>query len=355
MVNKVNKGEWAEFYAFLKILASGKLYAADDEGKKNINKYYSILSAIKKDIEYTRDVNSECITFVINNDDIQVPISNIDAILDQMFKQIKEGKGTFEIPTVEPIINNLHITNIKESSRIKGDINLKVHDSLTGHTPTHSFSVKSYIGGAPTLLNASNGTKFTYEISPTLSENTIDDIKEIFQSRPTGWLDSVIQAIYNNGSQLVYNKISSDVFKKNLQMIDFKLPKILSEVFAHGYLVKNKKLDLSVQSYLKYTQSNDKDLIEYKITEILVASALGMMPMTPWYGFDDANGGYIIVKDNSEVLCYHLYERNELKKYLYNNTRFETASTSRYNTGTIYQENNKQYIDLALQIRFVTS
>lgn len=74
--------------------------------------------------------------------------------------------------------------------------------------------------------------------------------------------------------------------------------------------------------------------------------------MTSWIGLEEANGGYIIVKDNSEVLCYHLYERNELKNYLYNNTRFETASTSRYNTGKIYEADGKQFINLALQIRF---
>lgn len=136
-------------------------------------------------------------------------------------------------------------------------------------------------------------------------------------------------------------------------MIDFRLPEILGEIFAHGYLVNNKKIDLAIDSYLEYNVKEKNELIKYKMTELLVASTLGMVPKSPWSGLEEANGGYIIVKDTSEVLCYHLYERNELKEYLYNNTRFETASTSRYNIGKIYSVNDKQFIDLALQIRFL--
>lgn len=352
MVNKVNKGEWAEFYAFLKILASGKLYAADEEGEKDLAKFYNILSAIKKDSEYIRDNSKSSIIFEITGKEFQVPISQIEDILEPMFQDIKNGKSTFEIPIVEPVIDNLHITSIKESSRNKSDIKLRVHDSLSGFTPIHSFSVKSYVGGSPTLLNASKGTVFSYKIDPPLENEILDEINEIYENSTRGWLDATIQKIFNNNSKCYYNEITSNVFEKNLQMVDYRLPEILAEIFAHGYLVSNKNLNLAVDSYLEYNPNEDSELIKYKITELLVASALGMVPMTPWQGFEEANGGYIIVKDNSEVLCYHLYERNELKNYLYNNTRFETASTSRYNTGRVYHKDGEQFIDLALQIRF---
>jgi len=352
MANKVNKGEWSEFYAFFKILASGTLYAADENGDKDTNKFYYILSAIKKDIEYLRNEDTDSIVFKINDEEISVPISEIDRILSPMFSEIKEGKNTFEIPIVEPIINDLNISNIKESSQNKGDIKIRVHDNLIGHTPIHSFSIKSYIGGAPTLLNASKGTIFTYEITPSLNQSLLTELNELNENKPRGWVDQTLQHIYDNNSKCEYVCLSSDIFETNLQMIDFKLPEILSEIFVHGYLVQNKQLDLAVQSYLNDNPSSKSELIKYKVNELLVASALGMVPMSPWAGLEEANGGYIIVKDNSEVLCYHLYERNELKNYLYTNTRFETASTSRYNTGRLYEINDKQYIDLALQIRF---
>ena len=34
MPNKVNKGEWAELFVFLKALSDGKIYAADENLEK---------------------------------------------------------------------------------------------------------------------------------------------------------------------------------------------------------------------------------------------------------------------------------------------------------------------------------
>ena len=66
-----------------------------------------------------------------------------------------------------------------------------------------------------------------------------------------------------------------------------------------------------------------------------------------------ATGGYIIVREDGEVLCYHLFNRNEFENYLLKNTKFETASTSRHQFGDIYKENGKYFIKLNLQVRFI--
>ena len=65
-----------------------------------------------------------------------------------------------------------------------------------------------------------------------------------------------------------------------------------------------------------------------------------MLPSKVWDGTADATGGYIIVREDGEVLCYHLF-------------KFETASTSRHEFGSIYKENGKYYVKLNLQVRFI--
>ncbi|CAC9441897.1 hypothetical protein [uncultured Gammaproteobacteria bacterium] len=42
-----------------------------------------------------------------------------------------------------------------------------------------------------------------------------------------------------------------------------------------------------------------------------------------------------------------------LCKGLYENTKFESASSSRHNYGKIYQRENEMYFNLNLQIRFI--
>lgn len=90
----------------------------------------------------------------------------------------------------------------------------------------------------------------------------------------------------------------------------------------------------------------------YKVKQFLLAFALGMTCSTPWYGTFHANGGYIIVKEDGDVLCYHFFDRNDLEDYLYFNTRYEPPSTTRHCFGEIYQENGGCFLKLNLQVRF---
>ena len=78
-----------------------------------------------------------------------------------------------------------------------------------------------------------------------------------------------------------------------------------------------------------------------------------LLPSKTWDGTADATGGYIIVREDGEVLCYHLFNRNEFENYLLNNTKFETGSTSRHGFGSIYKDNGKYYLKLNLQVRFI--
>lgn len=92
-----------------------------------------------------------------------------------------------------------------------------------------------------------------------------------------------------------------------------------------------------------------------------------MTPETVWTGKYDATGGIIIVKENGDLVCYHIYNKTEFQDYLINNTKLEQASTSEddnnpgfskilkpkpYKFGWVYEETGELFIKLNLQIRF---
>ena len=58
------------------------------------------------------------------------------------------------------------------------------------------------------------------------------------------------------------------------------------------------------------------------------------------------------MREDGEVLCFHLFNRNEFQNYLLSCTRFETDSTKRNDFESIYLKNGKHYLKLNLQIRF---
>ena len=78
-----------------------------------------------------------------------------------------------------------------------------------------------------------------------------------------------------------------------------------------------------------------------------------MMPSKIWNGLDEANGGYIIVKEDGDVVAYHIYNRDAFEAYLLENTKFERGSTSKHDFASIYKDSTDQkFINLNLQIRF---
>ena len=103
---------------------------------------------------------------------------------------------------------------------------------------------------------------------------------------------------------------------------------------------------------LKYDNQFAHSFYEYKIKRFLTDVALGMMPSKVWSGIYDATGGYLVVKYDGDVLCYHIYDRNQFEDYLFANTKLETASSTRHDFGKIYEEGENYYFKLNLQIRF---
>lgn len=77
-----------------------------------------------------------------------------------------------------------------------------------------------------------------------------------------------------------------------------------------------------------------------------------MTPSKVWNGTYDATGGYIIVKSDGDIVCYHIYNFNEFQDYLLNNTKFESLSSRRHQYGVIEKKLDGLYFKLNLQIRF---
>nr|WP_293789585.1 HpaII family restriction endonuclease [Streptococcus sp.] len=278
-----------------------------------INKEY-------KRIEFTNKV----LLLVNNLECIEIPYEEFEFFSQIVLESIKSGKGTFEIPEIEPFLQKIKITKIKASNDSKKDIIFKIHDDFTGAEPIIGFSIKSYIGNKPTLLNASGAIKVQYKLSRPLSTYEVEFLHNI--NTRTKIKDRV-EYIKDKGVLLDFDSMINETFNRNLQMVDYRMPEILGNLFLESYFVEGKSISDVVDKYCDEF-SEDKEIIIHKVKDLLVAVALGMEPNTKWTGLEDANGGYIVVKDDGEVLCYHIYDRNKLRNYLFRNTKFDSPSSS---------------------------
>lgn len=141
-------------------------------------------------------------------------------------------------------------------------------------------------------------------------------------------------------------------------LIDSLLPEILAHIIFEFYsgrfsCLKDIVNEISSKNPLNFDTENEHKFYEYKIKRLLTDSALGMMPSKVWDGKYDSTGGYLVVKEDGDVLCYHLYNKNEFENYLINNTKLETASSTKHKFGEIYKDEKGLFFKLNLQIRFI--
>ncbi|WP_100627014.1 HpaII family restriction endonuclease [Algoriphagus formosus] len=356
---KGNKGEWSEIYTLLKTLADKKLFAGDSDLKKIESLIFPVVKILRDESYGTYEFAYDSDLVIIKgfNEEFRIPISKFQEKATLLLSKLKETtSATFSIPEIEKFINSFNCHSLKASSSIKSDIKIVIHDQRTGTTPELGFSIKSQLGSASTLLNAGKTTNFVYEIEGTvLSDIQIEEINKI-GSRSK--IKDRIEKIKDLSGSLSFRKTESSIFGNNLTLIDSALPKILAEIVCLFFTSGNSKTvdlvnEISKLNPLNFNLETNHPFYSYKIKRFLTDVALGMMPSRVWSGELDATGGYLVVKEDGEILCYHIYNRNEFEDYLLNNTKLETASSTRHNFGIIYKEDGRQFFKLNLQIRFL--
>jgi len=354
-----NKGEWSEIYTLLKIISDKKLFAGDSDLKKIESLIFPVIKILRDESNGTYEYayNSDLVIIKGADEEFRIPITEFKEKAVLLLSKLKETtSSTFSIPEIETFINSFSCVSLKAKSSVKSDIRIVIHDQRTGTTPELGFSIKSQLGGASTLLNAGKTTNFIFEIKDTvLSDNQIKEINKI-DSRSK--IKDRIEKIKELSGTLSFRQTESTIFGNNLTLIDSSLPKILAEIvyqfFTSGH---SKTLDLvseiSRLNPLEFNLETNHPFYSYKIKRFLTDIALGMMPSKVWTGELDATGGYLVVKEDGEILCYHMYNRNEFEDYLLNNTKLETASSTRHDFGAVYETGNRQFFKLNLQIRFL--
>lgn len=355
---KGNKGEWSEVYAFCYLLSKGVLKAAD----KDLNptpEFFPILKILRPNI------NGVVLDYFPSHPDWKeikiydgrtliktVSKEDFDDAVAELLDKIPEGERAFTIPEVEEFLDGIFIDKLKADSAHKQDIDIKLHDIHTGMSPVCGFSIKSYLGSKPTLINPGKNTNFIY-----LIDNCSDDV-----AKQVNCIDSRTKIIdrlqYLSDMDCNLNcseEMISAQFKENLEFVDSRMPEIISNVLLVAYKNGVKKISEAVEEIKKINPLgySNPNMYEYKMKKLLCACALGMTPEKHWEGSEDANGGYIVVKRDGSVVCYHIYNRTDFEQYLYDYTCFDTPSTSRYEYMSVYNDNGDFKLKLNLQVRFI--
>ncbi len=332
------------------------LFAGNDDLEKIENLIFPVVKILRDESKGTFEFGYEDDIVVISSDKEQfrIPILKFREQASLLLFKLKDASSrSFSVPEIEQFINSFHCHTLKASSSVKSDIRIVIHDHRTGANAELGFSIKSQLGGASTLLNAGATTNFIFKVVG-IETREIEIVNEIGGRSK---IKDRIKTIEKKG-RLDFIKTESAVFGNNLSLIDSSLPRIVAEMLHEFFSTSVSKTaelveEITKSNPLNYDLKTEHPFYSYKIKRLLTDIALGMVPSKVWTGELDATGGYLVVKEDGEILCYHIYNRNEFEDYLINNTKFDTASSKSHGFWKLYEDGGNIYFKLNLQIRFL--
>ena len=356
MASTKNKGEWTELYSFLKLVNDKKLMLSDKNLFINNNfDHFNVTKVTTLNIAESCYLQDDDFVLVKNEDtntEKKVKASDFlnHDVLDRLAEAIRAGGKTFNIPEFNLIQNQLGISIIKGgTSNQKADIVLDIHNNQISKT-NEGFSIKSYLGSKPTLLNASGNTNFIFEII-NLNPSVIDIVNGI-NTRTK--LKDRIEKIYSLGGSFKFHRIETESMEYNLSMVDSSIPEIVSKMLLEFYLNRTNAISNNLENIYNSGNTFNTDLLslQVKVKRLLVAILLGFFAGKKWDG-NYVSNGTIVVKETGEQVGFHIIDKASLENYLFENIKFDTPSTTRHRFGNLILENDgKVYFKLNMQLRF---
>lgn len=372
---KLNKGEWAEFYVMLKLLGEGKLYTADKLLQKNYQSYLDVLKVIRQEfdtqvLEYVIDNKSNTVNIIPQDTNTvlaSVPISEFSVNAQNLFEGIRNLKGS-SVLAPDSVCNFAKIIYVekpkapavkalKKQFGGKNDIFVEVRDGQTSIVSVMGFSIKSKFGQNPTLFNAGSSSQFLYKLSDC-NDDQMSRFNSISENGGRGWAKCK-EFLSENNISLEYCKAQNPIYQDNLFLVRESMDKIIAWCFkdrlidAEGnFEVKETVERMALSNPLNV--GNPDVYYEKAMKDFLIAGFTGMTAGKKWDGKEPVNGGYIVVLDDGDVLCYHSNDREAFRDYLYRNTYFEYVSADKYVWSRIIKIDGEYYLPLNASVRFRT-
>ncbi len=351
-----NRGEWSELYVILKLLSAGEILTTYNNAT-SVSPAFKVLQVARTALatDHFYRVTERGVEVVNTQSKKVIETISHDWLKDKamlLLGRMKHAAGrAFEIKEMDEVLVRLKLANVTGDAS-KSDLEVILYDHNVSKEVRQGFSIKSWVGGRPTLLNASGVTNLDYSISGTL---TSDEMTELNKLGPI----KIVSALITKGHVLQMCAMD-DRFRENLKLIDSQMDELLGHAVLLSFTGKGRTIStitdlLSAENPLSYKDGTQLNRYRHKVKDLLQAVALAMRPSEPWDGVNEARGGTIIVTKDGQIICQHSLDSESLRTSLYENTYFDTPSRTKWHFGKIKTTTSGPVLTLNFQIRFKSS
>lgn len=308
---KGNRGEWGEFYTFLRLIKDGVMIEHGDESKK-IHYVSDVILLNPNRIKFkfrpkkieTRNKEENIIhgpipehddeikegkVYIFNENELggfnekpvgefdkQIFIEACDGLGESLIEH-KKSRGTFSLDKNHPamiLLTKLNVENIKADSLSKADITV-THAHIENEETkldTRNYSIKSSLGSHATLFNAGKNSNVVYKILPIEKDgkpfneeleqkfnsiNLTKNKKGSDETKESPNIKERMKFLAEEGYELVYSHIPNNTFKENIEKC-FKGAEMLIQGMLLAYYnpkegaLKSSKLYSFIENQVAY-------------------------------------------------------------------------------------------------------
>lgn len=373
-----NKGEWAELYVFLDLLGTGRLHAADGDLRRRPDSFLEVSKVLRcepcaEPLDYAVDPAAGAVE-VRRGDGGVVATASMTSCAHAaraLFAHLTShaaGKTMHAPASVCDFVESIGVTNPKAPGAAgrngsfggKADIVVETRDARNSLTNRMGFSVKSQFGSAATLFNAGPSAPLLYWVAHCTDAlmdefNALSDAKG---GRP--WLKCCQPFFAEHGLRVSFARArNAGSFERNLLFVREGMLEIMAACVRERFVRGAASADVAAvtalvaeQNPMRYPPAVAAAVYEKAMKDFLYAAFSGMSATKPWNGVEQVNGGYIVVKPDGEVLCYHANDREEFRDYLFRTTKFESPSTKKFGWSYIEKSDGEYLLPINFSIRF---
>ena len=242
----------------------------------------------------------------------------------------------------------------------KADIVIETRDGRNALVNRMGFSVKSQFGSPATLFNASPSAPLLYWVAHC-DDALMKEFNALHDARGNrGWFACCQPFFDERGLRVSFARARNvGSFERNLLFIREGMLEIVAACVRERFIGGATTSDVAAitasvaeQNPMRYPPAVAAAVYEKAMKDFLYAAFSGMSATKPWDGVEQVNGGYIVVKSDGDVLCYHANDREEFREYLFRNTVFEYVSAKKYGWSLIEKSDGEYLLPVNFSIRF---
>lgn len=374
-----NNGEWAEVYIFFKVIADRKLYAADAAFNPIKDVFLDVIGVVREEVkgQVYRYKTGDVVTILLNQQPVgRIPVGEFVKYKNLLWQLLENNtKTTFSSSEIEEFLNSIYVYKPKSPAQIVSkfcggtvDIVIETEDR-GGVNRILGFSCKSDLRASSTLLNASNdNTNFVFKVSGPMDDEKMARFNGMFREvvrRGKREYDVAtadrMKYLHEIGCDISFVDTCKQRAKINLIKCGGKeMPSIVAGMLKKFYF-ENFSGRTSMEDCIEYLANHDVadygfdglyETYRSKVAQLLLCTFTGMRLGKDWDGRQSVNGGYIVVKNDGDVVAFHSTVADEFKDFLVAKMSMESPSHGRHKDMVIYKDGDGYYLKLGLQLRF---